>query len=192
MAIIRELRLEVSIFCNGKRTREYLGPEGPRVQDHDFTYQCDRYIEIEDGAEFSIWVANHDFSPHTELWAENNLITVWPFIDGMKAEGANLDCQTGSYREIEGVRTFSEDSAAATLRRFRFAAVQTTDEASNDQVERDAKVARQLGMIQVKVFRTTGGYQATTVRQKKYQLSSGDIQLSEKSLKGRAVSHGTR
>lgn len=63
------------------------------------------------------------------------------------------------------------------------------DEAQHERVKADMKVANKLGVIEVKVMR---GIVGAEVVPRPSNIKNNKFELSEKSLKGKAVSHGTK
>lgn len=63
------------------------------------------------------------------------------------------------------------------------------DEAQHERVKSDMKVAKKLGIIEVKVMRGIVGGEVST---RPGNIRNNKFELSEKSLKGKAVSHGTK
>jgi hypothetical protein len=64
------------------------------------------------------------------------------------------------------------------------------DDVQSERVEQDREIAKSLGVIEVKVYRGIDqGTHAATARAAKNDQKS--FELAEKSLKGKAISHGT-
>lgn len=92
-----------------------------------------------------------------------------------------------------GGRKVLDEAGRLVYQPFKFSAVNTLDDAKNERVEKDAGVAKNLGTIEILFHRAffvgeTDGFPFKV----RPQAQSPTLELAEKALKGRAISHGTR
>ncbi|KAI1413596.1 hypothetical protein F5Y13DRAFT_160674 [Hypoxylon sp. FL1857] len=149
-----------------------------------------KYIECIDGAEFSI--EGHVTGAYD--WGyRNHCLNSRIYVDGEQVRGWVLrerDVNTGRGRKVfEGRKAFCRRTNRWVLQRCQFSAISTVDDSKKDRVEHDIKVAKDLGLIEIRVSRSiylgrVPTYQRPSPRETK------ELELAEKSLKGRAMSHG--
>ncbi|KAI0136861.1 hypothetical protein BJ170DRAFT_589823 [Xylariales sp. AK1849] len=89
---------------------------------------------------------------------------------------------------IRGREEVDDRTGQWVLRKFQFSTVKTVDDAKKERVEKDMEVAKNLGVIEVKVMRGTEHGDEAPMNSK---VKNKNLELSEKSLKGKAISHGT-
>ncbi|KAI3341447.1 hypothetical protein F4824DRAFT_313818 [Ustulina deusta] len=184
--------ITVTVRC---RERPLPELEDPDAHDSDDAAACpsaNKYIECVDNAEFDVSIVV-DSNYH---WGyRNHSLVATVCVDGKHIRGCIMrrgetDYGAVATRLVRGKEVCDGISALWSLRKFRFAAVKTTDDARKEQVEKDLKVAKALGTIEVKFTRVTERGSPYTSR-RATDAKSGAFELAEKSLKGKAVSHGT-
>ncbi|KAI1826913.1 hypothetical protein F4861DRAFT_495654 [Xylaria intraflava] len=182
--------LEAVVHCQDRRMTELEDPNANEADDAEDAAICPvttKYIECVDGAEFDVTILVHE----NYLWGfRDHVITANVYVDGTYTSGVVIRNNVGTRRHtFHGTDTCSATHGGWYRRRFKFAPVKTIDDARKERVESDLKLAKGLGTIEVKfrreieygVIRSTGVADSGT---KKWELA-------EKSLKGKAVSHGT-
>ncbi|KAI0834851.1 hypothetical protein F5Y06DRAFT_278071 [Hypoxylon sp. FL0890] len=150
-----------------------------------------KYIECIDGAEFGIKALitrDHDWG------YKNHSLTLRIYVDGEHVRGCVVreeDLLGGSMAKVfEGREAYCTRTNRWVLQRCQFSAISTVDDSKKDRVERDVKVAKNLGLIEIRVSRciylgnVAGIHRPSLIKTK-------ELELAEKSLKGRAMSHGT-
>ncbi|KAJ0124950.1 hypothetical protein J7T55_006293 [Diaporthe amygdali] len=194
MAIIEEFGLEVKVKVNGSVAAEYPDEEpdidgdawGPATK---ISYH---YVESIDNAEFAIHVGVPSGSNAGQKWirhSRKHALTFWLAFDGGRDAARKTIHQRSNSFLLEGVHNW----ARTTMRKFRFAPVSTVDDDDKTRVATDMKVAQDLGLIRVSVYRTIIENEIKT-RSSPHpvpNLAADTICLAEKAVKGKAVSHGT-
>ncbi|KAK6825291.1 hypothetical protein PG987_012785 [Apiospora arundinis] len=182
----------VSVQINGADVTEY---EAPDAGDDDARHPTvTKYIECVDNTHFTIRMgANRAYD-----WGYlNHALSLQVYVDGHWVIGKIFKNPRGPDAGFfplpeESVICGREEINPATneweLRTFKFASVTTVDEAQHERVKADMKVANKLGVIEVKVMR---GIVGAEVVPRPSNIKNNKFELSEKSLKGKAVSHGT-
>ncbi|KAK5631369.1 hypothetical protein RRF57_007083 [Xylaria bambusicola] len=179
--------------------------EDPEAHDRDdaAAYPLEtKYIECVDDAYFDISVVVDS----TYAWGYcNHILSAAFYVDGEWVRGRILrenDTKYGglAVQVVDGKEVCSS-SGGWSLRKFRFTAVKTrvlppltsllVDDPSKERVERDLKVAKKgLGTIEVKFTRAIE-YGNSYTPDHASSSNPARLELAEKSLKGKAVSHGT-
>lgn len=184
MAVIKQI--EVKVRVNGEDATEYDDPEpqgkGPLAQKTVI-----KYIESVDDAEF-------EFVCHAlpEYHFDDEGFVVWAYIDGRRIAGKYCDY----VRRMDDViidgerRSIGHDQGQ--LLRFKFSSLTVIESANSDKIKEDIKKSEQLGELSVHVRRYDGKFptvapNAATPSRVSYQA----VEISEKALKGKALSHGT-
>ncbi|KAI2642263.1 hypothetical protein GGS21DRAFT_297180 [Xylaria nigripes] len=177
--------LEAVIGCQNRPLEELDDPSANN--EHDACPTTIKYIECIEGAEFDITVkVHHDYS-----WGyRNHILVARIYVDGEYIRGHII--QSTDYDKTQqclGPETYSLTEGTWYRRNLKFAAVKMVDDAPKERVEKDLKIAKGLGTIEVRFSRavsigptTSNGISDTGKR---------DLELAEKSLKGKAISHGT-
>ncbi|KAI0401204.1 hypothetical protein F4802DRAFT_440587 [Xylaria palmicola] len=186
--------LEATVRCNGQALPEYEDPDAGANDDAandgaDSRPSTTKYIECLDGAEFDVFIKVA--APYQ--WGYLNHIVIADLVvDGQHIQGSVFrnpvsNVLATSTHFIKG----RESNVGGTWSRqnFKFAAVKTIDDARKERVESDLKVAKDLGTIEVQFFREIEyGPSSHTPAD---NCESATFELAEKSLKGKAISHGT-
>ncbi|KAI1469458.1 uncharacterized protein F4812DRAFT_470407 [Daldinia caldariorum] len=195
MAILRDVPgIQVTVQVAGNDAIEYEDPdasEGGETRDATCPTSI-KYIECVDEAEFAIKLRVDD----TYQWGhKNNALMTHLRLDGKSVSGIIVS-QTARVNGTaiginKGEYAYCTQTDRWLFRKFKFSAVDVVDDSNKSRVEKDVKIARHLGLIQVKVFRCIplGTYRKPTPRSDFQQ--SDKLELAEKSLKGKAISHGT-
>ncbi|RBA12208.1 hypothetical protein FPRO05_03658 [Fusarium proliferatum] len=151
------------------------------------------YIESKSGAEFAIEIVVSDkYQPpnsHDSFIAE-------VYVDGERRRCKILDVPLSSSRKkaiiISSGRVSPETRAKKPiLGKFVFAPINTiSDPTSADRLNQDLKRAETLGIIRLCLF--TGRFKGTRPREHHSCYStSREVEVAEKALKGKAISHTT-
>ncbi|KFZ08013.1 hypothetical protein V502_09600 [Pseudogymnoascus sp. VKM F-4520 (FW-2644)] len=187
MAVIDTLPgVDISISINGQSVKEYEdageeagGPLGPKT--------VVKYIEAISDTEFAIKASVLPaFRVHRQSIYD---LAFQVDVDGKWAAGrCYLDAIDEAYSpwnsQIEGF--YSNDATGrSTVNPFKFADVEIADK---DKIDQDVKAAAALGQITVEVLRIKVGAETNRRENLPRQAVS---KISEKAVKGRALSHGT-
>ncbi|KAK7948209.1 uncharacterized protein PG986_009095 [Apiospora aurea] len=182
--------IEVTIWIGGRPAFEYGDPDHSRKPDDAGTKVSSKYIESRRGEGFSIHVRvnptyNHQQpAPHT--------LNLAAYIDGQWVRGEL--CREGSlsngpFVAIIKERLTKSRSGTTVKQPFKFAGLATIDDTSSWRVENEREQVRELGTIELRVIRVQELGDSTF---KPITKTSGLVEVAEKSLKGRAISHGTQ
>lgn len=193
MAIIRRIPgLEAWVEINGIRATEHADPNVTRPAPGSIpTVTC--YIESVHGAYFLV-VLEVD---HTYNWnyCDHNLSTEF-LIDG-SAHGRGVQVtdraqtETGPCRCSVGGRKALDNHGQEVLQQFCFSNITVVNEVTSEHYQQDAVLDKDLGTINVSVYRTIEAFDISIdPRMPSAQIS--DLKVAEKTLEGRAISHGTR
>ncbi|OTB13772.1 hypothetical protein K445DRAFT_158486 [Daldinia sp. EC12] len=196
MAVLEDVPgIEVVVQVAGRDAIEYEDPNASERETRDATCPTStKYIECIDGAEFSIRTT----ITNGYQWGHSKSAVELRFrIDGNAIDGSVLmtkDMINGVVTKIkEGQKSYCTQINKWVLQKFKFSAVDVVDDSKKERIEDDIKIARHLGLIEVRIFRCIHlhlGRQPPTLRRP--TLKQGDkLELAEKSLKGKAISHGT-
>ncbi|KAI1632447.1 hypothetical protein F4809DRAFT_653298 [Biscogniauxia mediterranea] len=198
MAILESVPgIEVQVLVRGQPLQEYGDNNSPDVTTRDPMSSpviC-KYIESTDNAEFAIFTKVPNYT-----WGyRNHMLFVSIYIDGNWVSKKLIHPPVASIyhldtQQVYGKTEFNASTKSSFLRRFKFAAVHTVDNVQNERIAQDIEHAKKLGTIEVKLYRVTeGGVPKVGLVDAVFPTSehSGDFELAEKSLKGRAISHGT-
>ncbi|KAI1427934.1 hypothetical protein F5Y12DRAFT_734314 [Xylaria sp. FL1777] len=184
--------VEATVRCHERPLPEL---EDPNAHDSDDGGSCPtvtKYIECVDDTEFGVSIVVDS----TYHWGyRNHILVATVYIDGKHIRGSVIRERETRYgglaiHQIKGKEVYSHSSGIWSLRKCKFAAVNTIDDAQKERVESDLKVAKTLGTIEVRITRAIEyGFKNKT--HFSTDAKSGNFELAEKSLKGKAVSHGT-
>ncbi|KAI1811726.1 hypothetical protein GGS20DRAFT_561775 [Poronia punctata] len=194
MAITKDVSgIEVTVRCNQQALHEY---KCPNAQDDDDEASCPtaaQYIECIDNTEFDIFIQ----VDRNYAWGyRNHVLVANTYVDGKPIHGSIIRDPKARHRNVEtrlirGEEVGSKWSSTWTLRKFKFAVVKTLDDATKERIEKDRRTAEGLGTIEVRFTRTIETGLAATSNREGKGVNQKEFELAEKSLKGRAVSHGT-
>ncbi|KAI1337726.1 hypothetical protein F5Y15DRAFT_142580 [Xylariaceae sp. FL0016] len=183
MAILEDCPgVEVTVQIDGQDVTEYDDPdsanEGP---------VSTKYIECRNDVEFaSCTRISDDYD-----WSyRNHQLRVEHYVDGRRFNRSLCRIGKASHLAV-GEEVYCEISKQWLLRKVRFSSVATVDDSQKDRVKKDIKTAEKLGTIEVLVTRVirTGTAPRSKTKGTCHEKSGG-IELAEKSLKGKAISHG--
>ncbi|OBT76398.1 hypothetical protein VF21_03624 [Pseudogymnoascus sp. 05NY08] len=192
MAILEAVPgVDVSILINGQLIEEHIdadeeveGPLAPKT--------VVRYIEAISDAEFAVKASVLPAFRENKQAVDDLVFHVK--VDGKWAAGIIWQSAVGNIHSpwnsnIEGF--YCDDATGrSTVNPFKFSDVEIVEVADKAKIDQDVKDAAALGQITVEVLRaksgpiTNSGYRAKLPEQ---ALS----EISEKAIKGRALSHGT-
>lgn len=191
MAILEELPgLRVVVSVAGRDAIEYDHPdaseESPGAADCPTS---SKYIECVDGANFSVkyFVMNNYRWDH-----ESNALELNVIVDGTWIRSVILNKDRGAIEnEIKSKESYNQERQQWQGQKLKFSAVTTVDDRSKDRIKDDMKVAENLGTIVVKVYRSFNEG-ACVPKHDDFEVAGvAGYELTEKSLKGKAISHGT-
>ncbi|KAI1148250.1 hypothetical protein F4825DRAFT_106366 [Nemania diffusa] len=183
--------IEAAVRCRGQPLPEL---EDPHSHDDDDAVAClstTKYIECVDDAEFDIYVQVSS----AYLWGyRGHILVAGVYVDGKRVRSPiirHTETAHGALatRCVTGREVCSRETGTWSLRKFKFAAVKTIDDAQKERVESDIKAAKGLGTIEIKFTRAIE--YGPSYSRPYYDVKPRDFELAEKSLKGKAVSHGT-
>lgn len=196
MTVIEELGLEVKILVDGSTAAEYADEEPDvdlNTNPHSQTTKTrHHYVESVDNAEFAIQSNIIPGSNIAQEWisrSQNHGLSFAVAFDGGRTANKMLARQNNTSILFSGIYDFANQ----TMAKFRFASVSTVDDVNKKRVTEDMKVAQHLGLIRVCVFRVICKGETSQRPPSRHALKTGTdgLSLAEKSLKGKAVSHGT-
>ncbi|TRX92701.1 hypothetical protein FHL15_006375 [Xylaria flabelliformis] len=182
--------LEVTVRCNEEPLHELEDPNAHDSNDAATYPSITKYIECVDDAEFDVTI---EVSSDYQWGYRNHVLVAYIYVDGKYIRGVIISSQDTCYGRpfnycVKGPE-FPSSTDSWVLRKFKFTAVKTVDDTQKERVERDMKVAKDLGLIEIKFYRkilcgsiTYNGASHT---------KSGALELAEKSIKGGGISHGT-
>ncbi|KAK8087104.1 hypothetical protein PG994_002078 [Apiospora phragmitis] len=184
--------IHVAVQINGVDVTEYDAPDAGDDDASEPTVT--KYIECIDDANFTVRMGvNRSYE-----WGYNNhALSFQVYVDGHWVIGKLFKNPMGpdagffpppEESVIRGREEINPATGEWELRNFKFASVTTVDEAQQERVKADMKIANKLGVIEVRVLRGIIGGEIMT---RPGNIKNNKFELSEKSLKGKAVSHGT-
>jgi hypothetical protein len=201
MAIIDKLPgLKVTVVVNGEALPEYPDVDGAKdaiikLKSSTLTVSPDKqsstFVECVSDTEFKISI---EVGPPYSLGHEYDNITFWATIDGSGIGGRSIAPARFQYREycstIEEVRN-RINAEDVSYRKLQFRGLVKVDDKDSARVQSDVKLAQGLGEIVVHAHRVVKSnvLKKSTESASKPQRDAVS-EISEKALKGRAVSHG--
>ncbi|KAI1753762.1 hypothetical protein F4782DRAFT_495568 [Xylaria castorea] len=181
--------LEVTVRCNEEPLHELEDPNAHDSNDASACPLTTKYIECVDDTEFDITVK---VSSNYKWGYRNHVLVSNTYVDGNYVQGhiirsPGTDC--GHKYCVKGQEMLSSSTGLWFIRKFKFTTVKTVDDTQKERVERDLKVAKKLGTIEVQFYRKIEygpiPYSGTS------DAKLGALELAEKSIKGEGISHGT-
>ncbi|KAF5719066.1 hypothetical protein FMUND_4855 [Fusarium mundagurra] len=191
---------EVPLVTARVRVAEELATEYDPVDDQEPVINLDQegnkipkrncYIESKSGATFAVEVT---VSGKFRLPHFHDRFIAEVFIDGQWMEsrciGTPFSPGMSSTIVISGAEFLAENERVVT-RKFVFAPItKTSDHVSTDRLNNDIKQAENLGTI--RLLLSTGRFKGPQFKKPLNWHGSQDVELAEKALKGRALSHAT-
>ncbi|KAI1367200.1 hypothetical protein F5Y08DRAFT_336869 [Xylaria arbuscula] len=166
MAILKDTRgIEVTVMVSGKKTIEY---EADNDRKKSLTkYSCPtstKYIESKDNAKFTIIMnARREYA-----WGYKKHSLIFRVdIDGDQV--ASMVVSSPEKLTVDSRSAYNPKSRRWESRRLKFSPVQILDDSNDERLAGDLRVVKNLGLITV----------------------TKTFNLSAKSMKGKAISHGT-
>ncbi|KAK2072985.1 hypothetical protein P8C59_007300 [Phyllachora maydis] len=203
MSVIEELGLRASVQIDGIDRPEWDDPDG---EQNGRVPTCNKYVLSEDDREYTIkcqvthqnsWLYERPIARRRETGKRRLYIDLT--IDNKEMQGM-LGRPEALFRDagevLAGNPVYNHSDDSISLLKFKFARISTVDENTKARVERDVKLAKGLGLITVKIWRvlhdgkTWPGNPRAAPKGLK-TLPEKALTLSEKALKGQAISHGT-
>ncbi|RYP63307.1 hypothetical protein DL771_009339 [Monosporascus sp. 5C6A] len=188
MAVLDEVPgIEVAVQINGRNVVEYDDPDASEQARPCPT--SSKYIESIDDAEFTIrYTASLDYN-----WEgyQDHVLRFRAFADGFKLSGKVLfktDALYGRCIRAAGFSQYDPETKSTYKYNCKFSPVSTVDDSGHERVIQDSRVAKKLGLIEVEVYRST--YSDSRERGASSVATPHSYVLAEKSLKGKAISHG--
>ncbi|EMR67008.1 hypothetical protein MGN70_000292 [Eutypa lata] len=191
MAILEDVPgIKVTIRVGGVNCTEYDDPDAEDEQTSCST--SSKYIESVDDSEFSIhWEVNSDYA-----WGPKPyLLDADIYIDGHWLMGSvvsvarlsNIDgkCEVSNF----GATRLCPETGSWVVRKPKFSAVKIVEDTDQGRIERDHEVVKELANITVKISRVIDG--SFNYSPNNQDTADTSFELAEKSLKGKAISHGT-
>ncbi|KFX99241.1 hypothetical protein V490_01888 [Pseudogymnoascus sp. VKM F-3557] len=189
MAVIDEVPgLDVSIWMNGQPVKEYEDA-GEEIDGPLASKSVVKYIEAISDTEFAVnFSVLPVFKEHRQT--KDDLLFKAQ-VDGKWYSGRFMEFGQSDSRPwnrlVEGVSGV-DVAGRGTLRPFKFDAINIVEATDSTKTEIDMKAAAKLGEVIVDVFRVRIGANAES----KYSAQKDTAAtVSEKAIKGRALSHGT-
>lgn len=128
MAILEDLRAEVTVEVNGVTAVEYDAPFSAEATDENdgLVLRSQKYIESIDDAEFSIRIAAEDRMG----WLKANskhCYSFGVFVDGLDIGGELMDSSDNNFkRRVKGFED-NRSPGVARLRRFKFGTIMASE-----------------------------------------------------------------
>ncbi|KAI0013893.1 hypothetical protein F4779DRAFT_561793 [Xylariaceae sp. FL0662B] len=197
MAVLEDVPgVKITVQVNSQDVKEYDDPDalelGQVASESGCPTSC-KYIESIDDAEFGIKItATSDY----EWGYKDHSLTVYLRVDGNYIGGRIIKEQDvlrpGDFTSlIQSYERHCERSNRWYSHKLKFSAINTVDSTRKERVVKDMKVARYLGLIEVQVRREITGGSIPPTQGADLQSRTNKFELAEKSLKGKAISHGT-
>ncbi|KAI0883591.1 uncharacterized protein GGS22DRAFT_167494 [Annulohypoxylon maeteangense] len=191
MAILEELPgVEVTVVVAGRDAVEYDDPDASEQPAGVENYPTStKYIECIDGTNFSI---KYNFTGNYDWSYRNHSLCLRLKADGTYLRGVligkhHLVANRKVY-EVQDRVFYNTETREWQGQKFKFSTVTTVDDVSKDRIRGDMEVAKNLGTIVIEIHRCKilDNSPPPTKAGK-----ASEYELSEKSLKGKAISHGT-
>ncbi|KAI1781403.1 hypothetical protein F4818DRAFT_398916 [Hypoxylon cercidicola] len=188
MAVLEDVPgIKVVVVVAGNEANEYDDPNAAD-QEHSACPISSKYIECVDGAEFSVKAyVNKDYA-----WGYRDHSLVQRFtVDGKHLQSPVIKQFDRECTHVEGYQGYCDRTKQWFCQKCKFSVISTVDDAKNDRIKSDIKLAEHLGMIQVTISRCIVTKHHVPPGHGPSIKSIDKWELAEKSLKGRAMSHGT-
>ncbi|KAI1074505.1 hypothetical protein F5B20DRAFT_563534 [Whalleya microplaca] len=193
MAILEDVPgVQVTVEINGQDVREYNDPDASESGPADCPTSY-KYIECIDDAEFSVKAR---ISEDYEWGYKDHSLATRLYVDGKFIRGQfarERDTFHNGYYEIHLRRfeTRSQTSGEWYSHKLKFSAINTVDSALKERVKKDMQTTKSLGLIELRVQRVLEFESGPMTNGAHLQSQANKFELAEKSLKGKAISHGT-
>ncbi|KAG7106862.1 hypothetical protein HYQ44_013840 [Verticillium longisporum] len=178
MPIDREVPgIDAWVEVNGQRAEAYNDDDvsSREVNDMPARYQVFKYIESIDNASFTVQAhLSREVTQHAPPPCDTVIGEL--FVDGKHFDGKKVESRSRA--------------GYVHLLKLVFSAVSTVDDTDTARIASDLEAAKHLGLIQLRFF--TGVDIGHTMAQRPDStIPTSTSELAEKSLKGKAISHGT-
>ncbi|KAI3336614.1 hypothetical protein HD806DRAFT_11720 [Xylariaceae sp. AK1471] len=195
MAILEEVPgIEVAVQIDGKDVIEY-DPNDEEERSLATGTQCPtvtKYIECVNDAEFAIRMTA---SLGYKWGYKNHSLIFRVSIDGVAHHGRFLGKPVSPCRQQESIMAdihgFCSQAQKWKVYKLKFSPVGTIDDCPKERVAQDLAIAKNLGLIKVAVIRCTKGRSRPARTKNVLDSNRQKFELAEKSVKGKAISHGT-
>ncbi|MCJ1244363.1 hypothetical protein MMC30_001561 [Trapelia coarctata] len=184
MAILKDIA--VTVVVNDQELTEYedVGNTDDHADEAESLNTITRYIEAAAGANFKL-----KFDTNGPSFTGYNGLLFGVFVDGREVDNVVLYAQKTAV--LRGARTL--EMGLWTIRKFKFARLQLADASYGPPSLPDSHRLENLGLITIKVERVnaTASSRSLSRSTRTTEELSSQSPLSEKALKGRAVTHRT-
>ncbi|KAI1179570.1 hypothetical protein F4777DRAFT_436034 [Nemania sp. FL0916] len=183
--------LKAVVWCGIRQLPELEDPHAEENNGESACPQTTKYIECLDDAEFQVSVS---VTPDYNWNYRNHILVIKVYVDGELATSyvlrdSRIYGDGQSTCNFKGRNTYSATTGQWSLNRFKFSPIKTVDDTRKERVETDIKAAKGLGTIEVQFTRAIDRGQ--TYNDNPHKIRPKAFELAEKSLKGKAISHGT-
>ncbi|EPE24582.1 hypothetical protein GLAREA_08434 [Glarea lozoyensis ATCC 20868] len=180
-------KLSVTITSNNRTLPEYPDPSpfvhktfwGPPESVSSV------YVECESDTEFQI---NYEVKPGFELERRHNEVSFWADVNGQSIGGSWSGGVRYGWKKCFSEAITRPNEVDMAYQTLKFSSLEKLDNVSVDRLNNDRKSLDGLGEILVCVYRS---YQTTIIDERFVQRPLESVtEMSEKALKGQAISHG--
>ncbi|KAK7906583.1 hypothetical protein PG985_016320 [Apiospora marii] len=196
MAIIEDVPgVEISIHVAGVPAKEHVDPEPDEMPNQCFLSSA--YIECVDNQAFSFRYKvdkTYDWG-HKDHWLKLNFYLGAKRCKSSVIKESSTRSQPAT-GEVQKQVEFNASTNKWYSHKFVFNAVEKVDDADKNRVEEDKKIAKDLGVLKVEVWRcTVRPDHGQPSRAQKSGSSNGASgrglpPIAEKAFKGKEISHG--
>ncbi|KAI0181108.1 hypothetical protein GGR52DRAFT_522951 [Hypoxylon sp. FL1284] len=192
MAVLDDVPgIKVVVLVAGNEATEYEDPNHEEAEEHESipTPTSSKYIECISNAEFSIKA----YVTRGYEWGyRNHCLSASFYVDGKRLRKHIHNADSGDRIHILGREVYDAATSQWLLQKCKFSAISTVDDAKDERIKKDIQIAKNLGVIEVSFTRCIKQEGPLPHRPTASAIKGADkIELAEKSLKGRAMSHGT-
>ncbi|XXG96764.1 hypothetical protein Hte_003055 [Hypoxylon texense] len=190
MAVLEDVPgFKVVVVVAGEKATEYDDPNDAD-RERPAWPTSSKYIECIDDAEFSVKA----YITGDYAWGyRNHELRMDVTADGHQVSSKLRTRYDDPRVHFKGRETYCNRTQQWVRQKCKFSAISTVDDAKEERVKSDIKIAKDLGLIEVKIWRCIrvgpSAYQSSSPQP--HVERNNKLELAEKSLKGRATSHGT-
>ncbi|KAL7624014.1 hypothetical protein AAE478_005571 [Parahypoxylon ruwenzoriense] len=195
MAIVPGLPgVQVTVRVDGRDATEYNDPDVAEPQQQGGgaggASICTKFIECKDNTTFAVHlkVANQYAWGH-----RNHYLAMYVYLDGVWARSTvcrERDTLLGSWEGDVAYRDARTHSGQFVRQSFKFTEVTRVEGPHDkDRYQHDLETAKKMGIIEVRLCRVILGGLDNTTTPPLPSLTPANFELTERSLKGNALSH---
>ncbi|TGJ85624.1 hypothetical protein E0Z10_g3169 [Xylaria hypoxylon] len=188
MAVIDQVPgIEVTIQVDGENATEYVDPHAPD-SDLDANHECPiitKYIESIDDTKFSVKVAIDD---DAYAWDDiEHCLSSSIVIDGNYVGDGLIEM---GQKEVifKGNGIYSKQFQQWYRMEFKFSAISIVEDRNAARVKKDKETMKNIGLIEISLNRRVKEKQCKAISIGSL-IDSNILEVAEKALKGKAVSH---